>query len=127
MSKDHALHNERLCDLLLENGQFNDWVITTAFYAALHYVKHQMFPLHLAGKKFNEFEAYYFQHEKKGVDKHRSLSGLVCRNLKDCSGAYRWLLDAAKNSRYNNYKVAPETASKARKLLSAIKNSCTKP
>jgi hypothetical protein len=127
MRKDHALHNEKLCDELYKGGVYTDWVVTTAFYSALNFVKHQIFPLKIPSGTYNEFEDYYHRIEKKGVDKHTSLQGLVCRNLKGCSGAYRWLLEASKLSRYNNYQVTSDKAKKAYELLSAIKKACPKP
>ena len=31
MRKAHAEHNEKACDFLYNNGNFHDWVVTTAF------------------------------------------------------------------------------------------------
>lgn len=38
MSKEHEQHNEELCDFLIADGKFTDWIVTTSFYSALHYV-----------------------------------------------------------------------------------------
>lgn len=40
----HGEHNEEVCDLLALNQKFSDWTITTAFYAALHFVSYKIFP-----------------------------------------------------------------------------------
>jgi hypothetical protein len=40
----HGEHNEKACDLLALNQGFPDWVITTAFYASLHFVTSKIFP-----------------------------------------------------------------------------------
>lgn len=40
----HGQHNEEVCDLLLLQKKYPDWVITTAFYAALHFVSYKIFP-----------------------------------------------------------------------------------
>lgn len=82
MRKEHGEHNEKLCDHLLSNGNYNDWVVTTAFYAALNFVKYQIFPFTWKGKQYNDFETYFNQAENRGVDKHESLKNLVCRNIK---------------------------------------------
>ena len=39
----HGQHNEMLSDhlLMLENGKYNDWTVTTAFYACIHFVDHK--------------------------------------------------------------------------------------
>src|SRR5690606_33109803 len=121
------LHNEQLCEELLRGGKYPDWVVTTAFYSALHFVKHQIFPLNHRGKNFKTFEDYYSREERAGVDKHTSLANLVCKNLKGCKGAYRWLLDSSKNSRYNNYQVSPQKANQAQTMLGIVKSHCTKP
>jgi len=125
MRKEHALHNEELCDFLLNNGKYNDWVITTAFYSALNFVKHEMFPLNLPGiGKYEDFESYYKKHGHN-QDKHDSLKDLVSRNMQ-CGGAYRWLLDNCKTARYNDYKISADNAKKARSLLEAVKSHCKK-
>lgn len=126
MRKEHGHHNEKLCDHLLEKTGFNDWVVTTAFYAALNFVKHEIFPLNIPGKrKYEEFE-HYFSIEDRGLDKHESLKLLVCKNLSQCSGAYRWLLDSSKTSRYHDYRVSDAEAQKARRMLEAVKSRCSK-
>jgi len=127
MRKEHGEHNEELCDHLLTNGKYNDWVVTTAFYSALNFVKHEIFPFQIRnGKKYDEFEHYFNAEVIRGVDKHESLKDLVCKNIKGCSGAYRWLLDASKSARYHNYKVSENEAKKARKMLAAVKENCKK-
>ena len=42
--KAHADHNYEVCTHLLERGGSDDWVVTTAFYACLHYALAYIFP-----------------------------------------------------------------------------------
>lgn len=42
---DHATHNEEVCSHLDDNTKYSDWIITTAFYSAMHFMKHKIFPL----------------------------------------------------------------------------------
>jgi len=42
---DHAEHNLKLANKLLEEGEFLDWVVTSSFYAAIHYCRYKLFPL----------------------------------------------------------------------------------
>lgn len=127
MRKAHGEHNEQLCNHLLQIKGFNDWVVTTAFYAALNYVKHEIFPLNLPGKKkYPDFEQYFGLVDRGRLDKHESLRDLVCKNLNKCAGAYRWLLDSSKNSRYHNYRVSDQEAQKAKSMLEVVKGHCTK-
>lgn len=125
MRKAHALHNEELCNFLLSTKKYNDWVVTTAFYSALNFVKHQIFPLDTKGKgKFETFEDWYKAHGKD-KDKHEALSYLVSTNT-DGGRAYKWLLDACKNARYINYDLNEDFAIKSKKMLDAVKSHCPK-
>ncbi|MBX7216157.1 MAG: hypothetical protein K1X90_04245 [Candidatus Kapabacteria bacterium] len=40
----HALHNEQVCDYLAMHGGFSDWVVTTTFYSAIHWIEDYLFP-----------------------------------------------------------------------------------
>ena len=42
-----ARHNEALAKLLAQEMTYRDWIITTSFYADLHYAKVQMKAEHL--------------------------------------------------------------------------------
>lgn len=76
----HAIHNELACKYLNKKPEFADWVITTAFYSALHYLTGKMFPMNILenGKKVkvSDFESYC---KAKGINrgKHGAISGLV--------------------------------------------------
>ena len=41
---EHAEHNEKAYRYLCQEPEFSDWIITTAFYSAIHYIRHRMFP-----------------------------------------------------------------------------------
>lgn len=124
--RDHALHNEKLCDLLLEDGNFDDWVVTAAFYAAIHLVDHQLFPLTIGSQPtFANFNQYCHRAGSSSAP-HRIRRDLVATHLQKCSGAFEWLYDASQNSRYNSYKVGKDIASRAKNALEKIKKVCTK-
>lgn len=130
MRKEHSIHNEEVCVLLLENGNYNDWVVTAAFYSSLHLVLHQIFPLTISSDKYNNFNRYYFNVVKKisqSKSKHQSIKELVVTHLNGCSNSYKWLFDNCMSARYNNYKVSAALALKARSELNIIKSFCTKP
>ena len=55
----HAKHNERVCNYLGRSADFGDWVITTAFYSAMHYVRHLMVPIMIEGDVYNDFESLF--------------------------------------------------------------------
>lgn len=127
MRRQHSEHNEQLCDLLIANGSFNDWVITSAFYSALHIIQHQLFPLTIGTVVHGTFEDYYSRVIKQTRTKHKSMISLCSGNLSSCYASYKWLHDACHGARYNDYRVDPSMANKARQELTRVKAVCTKP
>lgn len=128
-SLDHALHNEKVCKHLNRTPHFLDWVITTAFYSALHFVNHKLFPFELVddGKKitiknFNE----YCKYKKDSTRKHNKLAELVAERLEDIADAYCQLRDTSWTARYQDYTYNRDIANIAVKRLKEIKDYCTK-
>lgn len=104
MKKKHAVHNEEVCDFLLASKKYNDWVVTTAFYSALHFVQYEMFPLTYKGIKYKDFNIYFamvMKRNNRSLSKHKATIELVKRKLPSCVSHYRWLHDACMNARYN--------------------------
>ena len=125
MRLSHAEHNEALCNLILKDGNFNDWAITTAFYAALHFAQHKIFPFKQGRKVFKDLNHYYFQHlvkSGKRISKHQTMIGLVRSSLPKSYSSYRWLLDASQTARYNDYRVSKEKAFKSWERMQLVKN-----
>lgn len=127
MRKQHAIHNEELCEMLLTNGKYNDWVVTTAFYSSLHLVYHEIFPLTVSGITYTTFDQYYSRNNPYNQSKHKVTIYLVGRHLSRASAAYRWLYDACMTARYNNYSVQLNKATAAKSRLEIIKAECPKP
>lgn len=44
MPLNHAKHNYEVCFFLYEKTKYNDWIITTAYYSAIHFVYYKLFP-----------------------------------------------------------------------------------
>lgn len=129
MRKQHAIHNEAACDFLLSSNKFNDWVVTTAFYAALHFVQHELFPLKEGGKSYRDLNLYFgkvMKRKNKRLTKHAATIQLTKKYLASCSSYYRWLHDACMTARYNNYKVSPAKARHARFFLNELKKHLKK-
>jgi len=133
MKKEHAAHNEKTCDYLLQAGEYNDWVVTTAFYAAMQYLHHEIFPLNLNNMIYENFNAYYDSvcNNMKHVisdrqSKHQITIDLVHKRLPNCNRFYRWLHHESSNARYANYKVSEQMALTARNYLNFIKNHLKK-
>lgn len=122
MRLDHARHNENVCTCLNERNYW-DWVVTTAFYAALHYVRYQMFPL---GGHPN-FDAYYnvtYSSRRHRPGKHKVTSQLVQQHLPRAIGAYNALKNAAWTARYDNYQTTEGEAKAAITRLQMVKGCC---
>jgi len=128
--KNHAEHNERACSFLYEDGKYPDWVVTTAFYSALHYVQHQMFPADIKLKTYTSFENYYNGHYynvKNKPNKHVSTINLVFSEIGPEEGAlYKWLHDTCRTARYRSFQTHPDVAKKSRDKLVLLKESITK-
>lgn len=127
----HALHNESVCKTLLNlrGEKFYDWVVTTAFYSAIHFVEHKLFPLSEVGRTFNTFNEYYnFSKSQSSLpkfpDKHRFKSNLVKKYLRTISGDYNFLLTQCFASRYSNYNVSEPMAKQCVKKMDIVKKAC---
>jgi hypothetical protein len=129
MRKQHAIHNEEACDFLLTSNKFNDWVVTTAFYSALHFVQHEIFPLEEDGESYNDLNIYYgkfLKKRNKNITKHFATIQLVNSKLPKCLSYYRWLYDACMSARYTDYSVSTKKAMTAREYLKKLKSELTK-
>ncbi|MBK9533864.1 MAG: hypothetical protein IPO10_01555 [Flavobacteriales bacterium] len=129
--KGHAAHNEAACDLLNTSGTFPDWVITTAFYSALHLVYEKLFPLTEKGETLNSFDQYFgSRYARKGPgdkpSKHEATVDLVKSHLPGVASYYRLLKDSCHNARYRSYVVKPYEATVARNQLQNIKAGLAK-
>ena len=127
---EYALHNEKTCKYLDKKPEFADWVITTAFYSALHFVRFKIFPVTLIknGKniKVKDFENYFRINNPLDVSKHSLLSDLVEEKHSEIADDYNKLRDISWSARYSNYKYSREISNDAKKRLQKIKDYCTK-
>lgn len=125
MSKAHAERNQQVCDFLSENSKYHDWVVTTAFYSALHFVQHQIFPLLRDGITYKSFDDYYTRALKgKKPSKHKATITLVSQELPEIGSHYQFLYDNSWTARYRSYNIAEAIANLCRKKLEVIKEHC---
>ena len=127
---EHAKHNEIVCDFLSQDSRFPDWVITTAFYSAIHFVDHKIFPIvdttseggEVAIKDIDE----YRKQRSITLDKHSTRAQLVRKDCSSIHPSFDWLMSASRTARYINYKFPkPEqTIILAKKHLSVISSCC---
>lgn len=121
----HSQHNYEACEFLLTDGRFYDWVITTAFYSALHLVQEHVFPFRdEEGFTYSNFEQYYSKSLKEGlkISKHQSTIKLVEERINGAGNLYRLLHDMCITSRYRNYVVSPKKAKVAKSYLDKIRD-----
>lgn len=126
--KDHARHNEDVCSLLLDQGSYNDWAITTAFYAALHYVQHEMFPRTEVSIEYPTFETYYnrFKFGGRKPAKHTVTLSLILDLMPKLYESYKFLFDNCMMARYHRYKMPDPVTKKAIEHLKKIKGGLKK-
>jgi hypothetical protein len=120
-SLNHAKHNESVCNYLGRKDDFSDWVITTSFYSALHYVRHLMFPLTDNGKLYNDFETYFCENKSFGIGRHGFQQQYVIVHYPDINFEYGRLLEMSSIARYSNCVYTREQAKLAKDYLVIIK------
>lgn len=114
-----AERNEKLSKKLQEEGEYYDWVVTTAFYQAIHYVEDTLLPCELNGRTCTNIRDVKSALNQRG--RHAARERLVAIKIPDDSYRYKWLDDQSRNSRYITYKVNKAFAEKALDHLSKIK------
>ena len=126
---EHALHNEKACLLLHGSSEaFPDWVITTAFYAALHFVQYKAFPLKEDEEEFESFDDYYAyvsDISDYSPSKHKCTINIVNRHFpSDVAAAYRLLFEKSNLARYNDYNLGEKDVEEAMDALAKVKKYC---
>lgn len=123
MRKEHAEHNEAVCDLLITDGNYDDWVVTTAFYSALHFACYKIFPFSEGNKTINDIDEYYTIAKRSNPDltKHSCIKNLIKSRFIDINSYYAALFDLCKTARYHDYKISKLKATLAREHLGIIK------
>ena len=118
----HGERNKKLSKELLNGKVYFDWVITTAFYSAIHLVEDKILPCKVSDlvcKNINDVKSAY-----KMRGRHSSRERLVLSNLPKIAIQYKWLDDQSRYSRYTTYKVTPAQADKATQYLNEILSEC---
>lgn len=123
--KKHGERNQKLSDELLKGRVYFDWVITTAFYSAIHYVEDAILPCKVNTKDCKNINEVKSAYRMRG--RHASRERLVFDKLSVKIGVkYKWLDDKSRYSRYTTFKVTPTEADKAQQYLKEIYSACYK-
>ena len=117
MSKksDHGKHNKDLCDII--PNSHNDWIITTAFYACIHYIDHALFPVVHNGVTYNSIEEWHVSLKPRSRSPHESRKILVNYYLNHQYPNFKHLFSSCMNARYVDYVVANSQANFGKKRL----------
>jgi hypothetical protein len=124
---DQAIHNESACDFLNTNSKFYDWIVTSAFYSALHYVSSVIFPIsHRSGNTNSKADTIGQYCTLLGTrdNKHKVMTDLVYANCRGIGTSYKALLDMSYSSRYESGCQGSSYSVSARRYLSQIKSHC---
>ncbi len=125
-SQQHAEHNFEVCQFLNDKTDYSDWIITTSFYSAIHYLRHFIFPLKFVhnrqdytAENFDEYCRITGNNRKK----HKVMRTLVEEECKmDIAAAYNNLMDVCFTARYTRYQFSKKTAQLAVRRLNVIRN-----
>lgn len=122
----HALRNESACNHLIASGEFPDWVITTAFYSALHFIRYKIFPITIEEETFDTLDDYTKRSNALyGKSAHSLLRKLLNNKFrKELAAPYNELFDSCNNARYCDYNVCDKEVTNALNNLADIKKYC---
>lgn len=121
----HAEHNLGATLCVHEQHTYHDWVVTMAFYSALHFINHKLFPSKPEG--YLDFHDYYISVVllgKRKYPQHKARARLVDEKMPVTGMYYRWLLQTADHARYNDWNISADKARVAIKYLTLIQQDC---
>lgn len=122
-SKEHGKRNQKLSTQLFSDAIYFDWVVTTAFYSAIHFVEFKILPIEINKKHCKNISEVKAAYQVQG--RHAAREKLVRQFLPKISVQYKWLDDQSRYSRYVTYKVNKNQADKALQYLREIEKDCT--
>ncbi len=112
-----AKHNERVCNYLSEEEDYSDWVVTTAFYSSIHYLRDHILPFDDGGRTYTTFDTLFEDKKANQEGRHGFQLNLVKRLCPKVAFEYQRLLDMSVNARYHNYKYEKKEATMAKRYL----------
>jgi len=132
LRRKHALHNEEVCKYLIERqDEFGDWVVTTAFYSALHWVCYHLFPRTEengeTSEVINNIDQYCNFAYGRRMSKHDATIELLKEVCPDIAKRYSSLYENCMSARYRDFDVSQKIIAKSKKNLSLIREFCDSP
>lgn len=123
--KAHGERNKNLCDHLYDGRHYFDWVITTAFYSAIHFVDFKIFPFEHNGTQIKSLDFAFKHQEFKKGSRHETRAYLVYLKLPKRAADFKYLQDTCWNARYVSYKTTQQAAEMGRLCLDSIIAECS--
>lgn len=121
----HGERNKTLAEDLNNGKKYYDWVITTSFYSAIHFLEDLLIPSTIGAQECKNIQEVKNAYNLRG--RHIARLKLIQMNAPlDIAIGYKWLDDRSRYSRYTTYKITPAEASKALQYLNAIHTHCSK-
>lgn len=121
--KKHGERNQELSSHLFEGKKYYDWVVTTSFYSAIHFVEDHILPCDVRGTHCKNIAEVKSAYRMNG--RHSARERLVYEKLPlKIATKYKWLDDKSRYSRYTTYKVTNTEADKAIQFLKEIYQAC---
>ncbi|NLW30304.1 MAG: hypothetical protein GXY77_02480 [Fibrobacter sp.] len=130
----HANHNKEACEHIGTVQKYPDWMITTAFYSALHFIDSKIFPTDIECNnkkiKCSSIDNYFAILKRRSADippKHVIRKQLACKQMNsDISSRFERLSNASSTARYSNYNAFTfKQAQQFHSDLCAIEDFCT--
>ncbi|NJW53817.1 hypothetical protein [Salinimicrobium oceani] len=119
----HGERNKDLCQDLLKNKIYYDWVVTTAFYSSIHLLEDKFLPTEIKEIKCTNIAHVRKAYNLKG--RHMARAKLIEDKAdQQISIKYKWLDDRSRYARYTTYKVQAAEAHKAEQYLLEIFKYC---
>lgn len=123
-----ATHNKEACEFINSSGKFPDWVITTAFYSALHFLEAKALPFKARDASNNRITITHLSEYKtlRGIDKslHHARLVLLREREPQIATDYKRLFDLCHLARYVDHKTDQADADTAISLLNSIADYC---
>ena len=132
MKLDHGRHNKDVCDHLEDITDYRDWIVTTAFYSAVHYLESHIFPdtyenpINGKFKQYDSLNEYFgdFKYTVEHTNLHNCREYLISEQFPEIYADYKTLKDACWGARYFDYQVTPEEKDICRDCIDNIAELC---
>lgn len=120
----HGERNKFLAEKLNNEKVYFDWVVTVAFYSAIHLLEGKILPCKVGIQECKNIQEVREAYNLKG--RHVARFKLIERFAPpEISIGYKWLDDRSRYARYITFKIDNAVSDKAVRHLNDIHKYCT--